>query len=268
MSEAIYYVYGVTPPALDMSQAPEGLDGSRLALEAEGPLGAIVSRLDPDAYAPARIEARTSDVEWLGPRAVAHDRVLTWASDQGPVAPFPMFSAMFRDPAGVRTMLRERAAELGAALAVAAQGREYGLRVYRDDTALRAALPTLSPRLAELERAAAAASPGQRYLLERKLDGERKAESRRVSEEVAREAYDALATHAVAARRIPMPRDAPEGRAALSLNAVFLVAPESYTTFRGALGRLAARFEASGFRFEFTGPWPAYHFMEGTPDAG
>jgi hypothetical protein len=265
---SIYYVYGVTPPTLDLSRAPQGLDDSALGFETEGPLGAIVSRLDSDAYAPARIEASTADVEWLGPRAVAHDRVLTWASDQGPVAPFPMFSAMFRDVAGVRTMLRQRGAELERALAVAAQGREYGLRIYRDDVSLRAALPGLSPRVAELERAAAAASPGQRYLLERKLDGERKAEIRRVGEETARETYDALAAHAVAARRIPMPRDAAEGRAALSLNAVFLVAPESYTTFRATLGRLAAQFEASGFHFEFTGPWPAYHFMEGAPDGG
>jgi hypothetical protein len=58
-----------------------------------------------------------------------------------------------------------------------------------------------------------------------------------------------------------MPQDADRG-AALSLNAVFLVAPESYTAFRGALGGLATRFEPSGFRFEFSGPWPAYHFVE------
>jgi gas vesicle protein GvpL/GvpF len=266
MSDAIYYVYGVTPPALDLTQAPEGLDGAALALEAEGALGALVSRLDPSAYGPAAVEARTSDVEWLGPRAVVHDRVLTWASDQGPVAPFPMFSAMFRDTAGVRGMLRDRAAELKDALAVAGQGREYGLRIYRDDVTLFGAVATLSPRLADLERSAAAAAPGQRYLLERKLNAERKTESRRVSEEVTRDAYETLATHSVAAQRIPMPRDAADRRAALALNAVFLVAPESYTTFRTALGRLVARFEPSGFRFEFSGPWPAYHFMKGASD--
>jgi Gas vesicle synthesis protein GvpL/GvpF len=268
MSDAIYYVYGVTPSPLDVAQAPEGLDGGGVGVEADGELAALISRLDPQAYAPPEIEAHTSDVEWMGPRAVAHDRVLTWASDQGPVAPFPMFSAMFRDADGVRTMLRERAAELRRGLAVAAQGREYGLRIYREDAALLAAITTLSPRLAELERSAAAAPPGQRYLLERKLEGERKTEARRVSEETAREAYDELAAHAVAARRIPMPRDATERRAALALNAVFLVAPELYTTFRGALGRLATRLEPLGFRFEFSGPWPAYHFMEGAVDGG
>ena len=266
MADAIYYVYGVTPPSLDLTQAPDGIDGGAVGFEAEGWLGALVSRLDPAAYAPAVIEARTSDVDWLGPRAVAHDRVLTWASDQAPVAPFPMFSAMFRDAAAVRAMLRDRADDLRAALAVAARGREYGLRVYRDDAALLGALSSLSPRLSELERAAAAAAPGQRYLLERKLEGERKTELRRVGEETARTAYDALAEHSVAARRIPMPRDASERRAALLLNAVFLVAPESYTRFRTGVGELAARFEPSGFRFEFSGPWPAYHFMEGPND--
>jgi Gas vesicle synthesis protein GvpL/GvpF len=266
MSDAIYYVYGVTPPALDLTQAPEGLDGAALGLEAEGALGALVSRLDPSAYAPAVVEARTSDVEWLGPRAVVHDRVLTWASDQGPVAPFPMFSAMFRDAAGVRGMLRDRAAELRDALATAAQGREYGLRIYRDDATLLGAVATLSPRLAELERTAATAPPGQRYLLERKLDAERKTESRRMSDEIARDSYDTLASHSVAARRIAMPRDAADRHAALALNAVFLVAPESYTTFRADLSRLVARFAPSGFRFEFSGPWPAYHFMEGASD--
>lgn len=266
MSDAIYYVYGVTSPAIDLTLAPEGLDGTALGLEAEGALSALVSRLDPSEYAPGAIEARTSDVEWLGPRAVVHDRVLTWASDQGPVAPFPMFSAMFRDAAGVRGMLRDRAAELEDALAVAAQGREYGLRIYRDDATLLGAVANLSPRIAELERTAAAASPGQRYLLERKLDAERKTESRRVSDEAARDAYEALATHSVAARRIPMPSDAAERHAALALNAVFLVAPESYTTFRTVLSQLLARFEPSGFRFEFSGPWPAYHFMERASD--
>lgn len=267
MAEAIYYVYGVTPPALDLTEAPQGIDGTSLGIEADGELAAIVSRLDPSAYAPAEVESRTSDVEWLGPRAMVHDRVLTWASDQGPVVPFPMFSAMFRDVRGVRAMLRDRDAELREALAIAVQGREYGLRVYRDEATLLGAVATLSPRLAELERAAAAAAPGQRYLLERKLETERKTESRRVSEETAREVYETLSANAVAAQRIPMPRDATERRAALALNAVFLVAPESYTSFRGSLGRLATRLEPSGFRFEFSGPWPPYHFVERADDA-
>jgi hypothetical protein len=158
MSDAIHYVYGVTLPVVDSTAAPDGLDGAAVGLEVEGELGALVSRLDAAAYAPEVVEARTADVEWLGPRAVVHDRVLTWASDQGPVVPFPMFSAMFRGPAGVRGMLRERAAELRGALAVAARGREYGLRIYRDEATKfeqRADVSYLQmPLIATIDRAA------------------------------------------------------------------------------------------------------------------
>jgi hypothetical protein len=41
------------------------------------------------------------------------------------------------------------------------------LRVYRIDAELTAALPTLSPRIRALADSAAAAAPGQRYLIER-----------------------------------------------------------------------------------------------------
>ena len=75
-------------------------------------------------------------------------------------------------------MLDDASAQLASALARSAQGREYALRVYRVDAELLDAIPRLSPRLAELAAQAAAASPGQRYLLERKLDGEKQSELR------------------------------------------------------------------------------------------
>lgn len=266
MNDAIHYVYGVTLPTLELGRSPQGLDESPLGLEIGGGLAAVVSQLDPATYAPDAVEQRTSDVEWLGPRAMVHDRVLTWVSDQLPVVPFPMFSAMFRDAPAVQTMLRTRGDELRRALDIAALGREYGLRVYRDDAALMSALATMSPRIADLEQNAATATPGQRYLMERKLDEERKVEIRRVSEDVAREVYDTMGRLAVRSRRMPLPRDA-AARASLTLNAVFLVAPEAYTSFRGALEDIRRRLEPAGLRFEFTGPWPAYHFVEDSTES-
>ena len=69
---------------------------------------------------------------------------------------------------------RDRAAQLDGDARRVGAGREYALRVYRVDAELLAAMPSLSPRLAELAGSAAAASPGQRYLLERKLEARRR----------------------------------------------------------------------------------------------
>ena len=261
MTERVTYVYGIVRGDFDATGAPPGLDGGAVTLEREGALAALVSSLDAGAYAPASLEARAGDVTWVGPRAEAHDRVLTWASDAGAVVPLPMW-ALFSDAAAVRGMLRERAPRLARALERSAAGREYALRVFRLDEELAPHLAELSAPLAELEARAVAASPGQRYLLARKIEAERKAEARRVGADVARETHEALARYAVAARTEPLPTGvgADDGGAAV-LNAFYLVAPDALDGFRAALTALVERYEPMGFRFAFTGPWPAYHFV-------
>lgn len=271
---SVCYVYGIVPASVDASSAPAGVDETSVALETCDAVAALVSAVDAGAYAPEAIERSTADVEWMGPRAVAHDRVLTWASDRGAVVPLPMFS-LFTSPAAVRQMLRDRTPQLGAALTRVAHGREYALRVYRVDAELMDAMPALSPRLAELAATAAAATPGQRYLLERKLEGEKRSEMRAVTHDVVEEIATALAPSALESVRSPIPRaaEAAAGRGAMVFNGAFLVAADRLQSFQRSLTALVERHGARGFRFDFTGPWPPYHFAgdtggEGPHDAG
>jgi hypothetical protein len=110
-SSPIWYVYGIVPASFSPSKLPSGLDDAAVHLERRngGPVSALVSTLDPETYAPAALEANGGDVDWISPRAVAHDRVLTWASDLGPVVPLPMFS-IFSGQAALHDMLDARAA--------------------------------------------------------------------------------------------------------------------------------------------------------------
>jgi gas vesicle protein GvpL/GvpF len=161
-------------------------------------------------------------------------------------------------------MLSERSAQLASTLARVGRGREYALRVYRVDAEMLAATASLSPRLAALASTAAAASPGQRYLLERKLDTERKTEMRAVTLQLVDEIVAALAPHAVASARSPIPKSPSPDAAAtgtMILNAAFLVAPASLEAFQRTLTTLVERHGPHGLRFDFTGPWPPYHFV-------
>jgi hypothetical protein len=207
-------------------------------------------------------------VEWLSPRAVAHDRVLTWASDHGAVVPLPMFS-LFSGEEAVRQMLADRATQLARTLSRVATGREYALRVYRIDAELAAALLGLSPRLAEMARTAGASSLGQRYLLERKLDAEKRTEMRTVTKQIVEAIVDALAPSALAVQRTSIPKTAnPDGaRGTMVMNAAFLVAPTALEGFQRTLTALVERHGAHGFRFDFTGPWPPYHFVDDSDGA-
>lgn len=261
MADTVWYVYGIVPPTLDPGGAPDGVDDAEVAIETSEGVAALVSELPAVQYGPEPLERNTADVEWLGPRALSHDRVLSWASDHAAVVPLPMFS-LFSTRDAVRALLRDRSAQLATALASAARGREYALRVYRLDAELLVEIDRLSDRIGELRRNAEAAAPGQRYLLERKLDAERKAELRVVSQRIAGEIYDALRPRTLDAVRSPIAQTvAADAPGCMVLNAAFFVAPDAFASFQAGLSEIVAAHDRHGFRFEFTGPWPPYHFV-------
>jgi hypothetical protein len=272
-TDSVWYVYGIVGDDLALpanGSADWGLDDTGVTLERVGTIAALVSVLNADTYGAAALESNTANIEWLSPRALAHDRVLTWASDHGAVIPLPMFS-LFSSADAVRAMLRERSSRLAAVLDRVRAGREYALRVYRLDAELTAALPALSSRIRELAESAAAASPGQRYLIERKLVAEQRNEMRLVSQRLADAVVSRLSSHALDAVRSPIPRLAADDPSRTSpgtmvLNAAFLVAPGRLSGFQRALTEIVASEQPHGFRFDFTGPWPPYHFVREATD--
>jgi hypothetical protein len=259
MADPLYYVYAIVPSATAVEAAPAGIDGHPVTLVPDGEIAALASRVDGDVYGDA-VDERIADVAWLAPRATAHDQVLTWASDLGPVIPLPLLS-LFRSEHAVRAMLAQRQNELRALLDQVGRGREYGVRIFRLDDELRRSLASFSPEVASLEgQVAAATSPGQGYLLGRKLDAARKDELRRVASEVASRAYGELALRALASVQDALPKAAADQPGAAVLNASFLVAHNALDDFRAVVTTFMREHDRRGFRLEFTGPWPPYHF--------
>jgi hypothetical protein len=254
---ALFYVYGLVPRVTDTSSAPRGIDGADVTTVSASELAALVSRLDPEGYSPAVIEERVGDVEWLAPRAEAHDAVVSWAGNPGPVVPLHMW-ALFSSRDAVVEMLEKRSAELVPVMDRLRGADEYGLRVYADPGALEKVAGASDPGVAELERSASSAGPGQRYLIERKLERARREAARSLASSRADAIHDTLAAQSVAAARDPIPTAASDGSAVLS--AAFLVRRDALDAFRGALTALVRETEVEGFRFAFTGPWPPYHF--------
>lgn len=257
----LYYVYGIVPPATDAAGAPAGIEGAAVSAVGTQSLAALVSELDAEAYSPELIEERVGDVEWLAPRAEAHDAVVSWAGHPGPVVPLHMW-AMFSGRDGVIEMLESRASELVPLLDRLRGADEYGLRVYADPAALEKIAAGSDPSVAELERTAASAGPGQRYLIERKLEGARRDAARSLASSRADAIHATLAAQSVAAARDAIPTAASDGSAVLS--AAFLVKRDALDPFRAVLTALVRETEPEGFRFAFTGPWPPYHFAAGS----
>src|SRR2546421_7237947 len=111
MIERLCYVYGVVPASIKAATAPKGIERGEVTLIPSGEYAALATSVSAEDYAPDRVESLTADVDWVSQRAMAHDRVLTWASDNGAVIPFPMWT-LFRDAKAVKGMLRKRMKEL------------------------------------------------------------------------------------------------------------------------------------------------------------
>jgi hypothetical protein len=261
MTERLCYVYGVVGSSLETATAPKGIDGGAVTLVPNGDVAALVTLVSAADYAPDRVETLTADVAWVSDRATAHDRVLTWASDAGAVIPFPMWT-LFSDAKGAGSMLTKRMNELRRTFDRIRDGREFIVRVYVQSGVLKGHLAEHSAELTALEAQAAKATPGQKYLLERKIENLRRDAGRDLTVKVANEIHDALSSAAMeTVREQPVNSGAPREQGRAILNASFLVAPARVVEFQRQLTTMVNKYEPSGFKFDFTGPWPPYHFV-------
>jgi len=260
-ASSLLYVYGVVQPGFDASSAPAGVEEQSVAVVDAGRYAVLASRVPGDALAPQVVEQRSGDMEWVGPRALAHDRVMTWAQERGGIVPMPMFS-LWSDEAAMRASITGRETALADAFGRIAGADEYGLRVHRNERAMLERAHELDPAIAALRQEADAAPPGQRYLLERKIAEQSKQAVRAASQRIAKDAYAALQPIARAAMVRPLtPSAATPDDATLVLNAAFLVERARFDAFRAELTRQLGAAEALGLTFDFTGPWPPYNFV-------
>ena len=263
---SICYVYGVVPSNFAAGKDPRGLDGIAIERITDGDLTALTSKLPGDEYSPDKLEISTGEVDWIGPRAVAHDRVVTWAADAGAVIPFPMWT-LFSNEAGVRGMLRERGQEFSETLKSVTGTHEYAVRVFASPSKVAEQIAKLRPAIAELEAAAAKASPGQRYLLQKKIAEQRENEVRAFLRETAQDCFDQLERASAKAVRHKLPNETPAGKGRAILYAAFLVNDKKLDGFRRVLTDIMNQHSESGLDFDFTGPWPPYNFV-GTRSGG
>ena len=261
MTDRLYYVYGVVGASVETATAPKGIDGGVVSLMPSGDVAALSTSVSAADYAPDKVETLTADVDWVSERATAHDRVLTWASDVAPVIPFPMWT-LFSDAKGVSSMLSKRMSELQRTFERIRDGREFVVRVYVQAGVLKGHLADHSDELTTLEAQAASATPGQKYLLERKIENLRRDAGRDLTGKVANEIHDALSGVAMeTVREQPVNSGAPREQGRAILNASFLVVPARVVDFQRQLTTMVNKYEPSGFKFDFTGPWPPYHFV-------
>lgn len=247
-----WYVYGVVAadaPPLALGDAC-GVDATRpVVLLAEAGLAAIASGVSLDEFGAAALEANLRDEVWLGEKVCAHQEVLESALSRTALVPF-RFGTIYSSDGHVRRMLRENAS-LAGLLERLAGTVELGVKAYVDPEAF-AWTHTAEPQPDD--------GGGRAYLL-RKQRERWLAECRgRFGAECAQASHERLAAAAEDGRANP-PRATDDGEE-MVLNGAYLVRGERRDAFEAELAALAAAFARDGVRFELTGPWPPYNFVD------
>ena len=215
-------------------------------------LTALVISIDLAEYTGSTGEANLSDAEWITPRAIHHDEVLSMLMDRGPVLPVS-FGSVFSDPGLIAAMLEEHTEKINAFLDRVEGCVEIGVEVdahLKHIQETRLARP-LSP----------ATTSGKDYLKQKRVATDRSAEARRHAVDIAKAAMAAQSHRFKEAVARPIRQDA-SGDPALERVAswAMLVPVEHAGDLIEALTQHAATLQHEGVLIKTSGPWPAYSF--------
>lgn len=233
--------------------------GAGLELVESGALAAVVSGVSLADYGEEALQARLADPAWTAIRAMRHEQVVEHFAARASVVPL-RFGTIYLRRDGVEKMLTERQAELLATVERLRGREEWGVSVFLNRAMLHEGIASVSPRLREMSEQAGKASPGQSYLLRKKIDALRTDEVRAETKRVAVAIESELAAVADGAARLRVLKDEANEHGEMTARFAFLVARGRWDAFRAAAERLADEHATSGFKLELTGPMPPYNF--------
>ncbi len=254
---SVIYLYGFVPDAtelparglLGVADAPvERVDGPGFA--------AVVSRIESEEFSGAALERNGADVEWMAEQGLAHEQVVAWFVDHASILPSRLLTLFSGEPSVQETMERE-ADRIRGEIGRLDRLREWDLRIGSHAERLLAHLGEVSEEVGRLDREIEDASPGKRFLLEKKRKDLARTEGRAAARRMARELLDAIRPRT----REVVTLDPPSDAEPTTLNAALLVERGEEEPLFEQLARERERLEPLGITVALTGPWAPYRFM-------
>lgn len=247
-----FYVYGIVGRQKPALAGVMGVDAASpvFVLDDDG-LGAIVSEVPLAEFGDEALRSNLEEVSWVAAKVRAHEDVLERAAREAPVLPL-RFGTIYRSLDRVRDFLAGERRDLASTLEQLRGKREWGVKSLVDRDRLGQAVHASDPRAAELAEATEAKPAGTAYLGRKRLERHLEARADQLAARLAGEAHERLA--AVAERAV-LERTA-------GLKGAYLVDEARDDDFRRVLEDVGREYEPFGIRFELTGPWPPYSFVE------
>jgi Gas vesicle synthesis protein GvpL/GvpF len=230
--------------------------GALRAIEVGDELWAIVQDVPERDYGEAALARGLQSLDWVGPRAVAHEHVIESFLSANALLPMQLFT-LFNCDDRVVQHVRSDGVRVRRILKRVEHKLEWGLRLtYAEPKGPR----SLARRSRDVAEAAGPRS-GAEYLARRRdvLDVNRR--RLRTARAAADRVYTSMSRLAAdSRRRTSLERAAPGSR--LLLDAAFLVPSVSSGAFRAIARQQTRELRDAGVSVSLTGPWPPYNFIQ------
>ena len=252
MSATLSYVFclvrGARRPTLRGIGGGMPGGGELRAIEVGDKFWAIVQSVPEGEYGESSLARGLQNLDWIGPRAVAHEHVIESFLSSTALLPMQLFTLFNSDDRVVEHVRSDRA-RITRILKRIEKKVEWGVRL------------TWNEQAARDKAASRQAKTGAEFLARKRdvLDVSRKqlAEARTAADRV----YKAIDRRAAASqRRTSLERATPGSR--LLLDAAFLVPAARSGAFKAAVREQTRALRGTGIETSVTGPWPAYNFIQ------
>jgi hypothetical protein len=217
----------------------------------------VVSTVPAAVYGERPLQQELQNLDWVGPRALAHEQVIEHFLSADAVLPMQLFTLFTNDARAVDHVVANRQRIARMLIRVERQV-EWGLRLVwspgtvegRDRPGARQSGRRDGDRVAS----------GAEYLTRKRDLRDRSQMQLKRARTDANRMYRAIAGEASEARRrTDVERALPGSR--LLLEAAFLVPVRRVRAFRAAVSRHRGALEQAGIAVSLTGPWPPYNFI-------
>ena len=265
MSDSAYYVYCIAESAAAAQLSADSLpvaieDDSKLEWVSANALAALVSCVPLETYSEDSLAEHLNDATWTAIRAMRHETVVEYIAKRLTVVPL-RFGTIYLERHGIEQMLSERSRELEELIEHLRGREEWGVNIYCDRAALMASITSVSPVLRDLVQRAEQASPGQSYLMQKKIEALKADEARAAVNQIVDQIENKVREQSDDVKRLRILKVETTEHGELKAKLACLIKRSEFEEFRDAAERLAQENQAAGVRLELTGPWPVYNFV-------
>ena len=240
-------------------------DNSKLEWVSVNALAALASQVPRATYSEENFAEHLTDATWTAIRAMRHETVVEFVAKRATVIPL-RFGTIYLERRGVEQMLTEKSRELESIIEQLHGREEWGVNVFVDRAVLLSSITSVSPVLRDLVQRAEQASPGQSYLMQKKIEALKVDEARTAVNRIVDQIEERLKQQSDGARRLRILKVETTEHGELKAKFSFLIEREGFDEFRDAAERASEEHQAAGVRLELTGPWPVYNFLTGLQD--